>query len=410
MNILVYDHGLCLEAAIKLAEDGHKVAYYTPWQKDFPEHGTIIGSGFPGVTRVDNFTRALEDCQMLACFDTYSQEREELGVAAGKLVWGARKSEQIELDRIYTKKLQERLRLPTQPWQVIKGIDKLIPFLLDPKNEKKWVKTTGLHRGLIETFYHDTWENTRSQEGGQLMVDFGPIAEDIDFLIEDPVGDCEPGWDGFFAGGEHLQCSMVGYECKDESYIGKIETERTEPFRLILGALTPRLANNETSSLVSYEVRIDKARKSYLIDPCLRAPHPPFAVELEIFENFSNVVIEGAKGNGVHVRNSSLYGAAIEIKSSWVDSHWCRLEFEPKYRHLVKLQKACFKRDGYWALPGSFVVGTCVGLGETPKEAASMAKKVASTFKCKGMYYDEASLDNLVSKTIPEGKKYGVDF
>jgi hypothetical protein len=163
---------------------------------------------------------------------------------------------------------------------------------------------------------------------------------------------------------------------------------------------------------VSYEARFDKEGKGYLIDPCIRAPHPPLAVELEVFDNFADIVIGGANGKAIRpaIPAGIKYGAAIEVKSSWVEEHWCELNFPAKNRRFVKLQKACKVNDKYWALPGSFVVATCVGFGATPEQAASMAKKITSEFKCEGMYYDEASLDQLVSKTLVEGKKYGIQF
>lgn len=406
MKILVYDHGLALEGAIKLANDGHDVAYFTPWQKDFPEHGLIIGSGFPKVERVEKFTPALDRADMLVCFDTYSVDRAMQARRAGKRVWCAREAEEFELDRIKMKKFQEARGLPTQPWQVIKGIDALLRFLMNDKNKKVWIKSSGKHRGLIETFFHEDWERTRSQEGGQLMVDFGPVGNDIDFLVEDPVGDCEPGWDGFFAQGEHLEPAMIGYEDKDETYLGCVFDTTPEIFRRILKEMAPMLHENRASSMVSYEVRIDKKKDAYLIDPCFRAPHPPFACELEVFENFSDIIT----GHEDVPLYSHRYAAAIEVKSTWVESHHAQLEFDPKYRHLVKLSNA-YMRDGkYWALPGTFNVGICVGLGDTAKGAVAMAQKVASSFKCKGMYYDEASLTNLLEKTVPEGIKYGVPF
>lgn len=410
MKILIYDHGLCTEGAIKLAADGHKVAYFTPWQQDFPEHGTVIGRDLEGLERVEQFQPALERCDLVVCFDTYSEDRVLQARAAGKPVFGAGKTEELELDRIKMKKLQERLGLPTQPWQVIHGINKLIDFLKTAK--KKWVKASGKHRGLIETFYIEEWNTVRSMELGQMMADFGPIGDSIDFLIEDPVGDCEPGYDGFFVGQKkHLFPALIGYEAKDESYLGKVFNECPKVFQPLITRLSPILDENSTSSLVSYEVRIDKKKDAYLIDPCFRAPHPPFAVELETYENFSEIVVQGAVGISTTPQTAASYGAAIEIKSSWVTDHYCKIEFDPKYRSLVKLQRACRDRQGnYWAIPGSFVIATCVGLGDTAEAAVRMAKKVADTVKAKGMYYDAASLDNLLKKTVPEGEKYGIPF
>ena len=410
MKILCYDHGLCSEAAIKLAAAGHDVAYFTPWQADFPEMNSVIGRDLDDLERVENFSAALARCDMVACFDTFSLDREQQALAAGKPVFGARESEWLEQDRVKMKKFQESAGIPTGKWQVIVGIDKLIEFL--KVNKKKFVKTTGKHRGLVETFFHEDWTSSRSMKLGQLVVDFGPIGSSIEFLIEDPVGDIEPGWDGFFCGGQHLHPFMIGYEDKDETYIGHVTTVIPLGFHKILRELTPELTKNKSSALVSYEARFDKEGKGYLIDPCIRAPHPPLACELEVFDNFADIVIGGALGKAVFptIPSGVKYSAAIEVKSSWVENHFCELVFPQKNRRFVKLQKACKVGDKYWALPGSFVIATCVGFGSTPTEAATMAKKITSEFKAEGMFYDEASLDTLVAKTSVEGKKYGIQF
>lgn len=408
MKILVNDHGLCTEAAIKLVQAGHKVAYFVPWAADFPELNSVVGRDLDGLDRVENFSAALERCDLVACFDTFSEDREQQALKSGKLVWGARGAEKLELDRVFMKQLQEKLKLPTQPWEVITGINALVTYLKTHKN--KWIKSTGKHRGLIETFYHSTWDETRSMELGQLMVDFGPIAETTEFLIEDPVGECEPGFDGLVVAGQYLSPHIIGYEDKDETYLGHITSIFPTPLHTVTRALLPILKSYGSSSFVSFEIRIDSSQTPYLIDPCIRAPHPPLACELESFSNFADIITEGARGNAIAVKSPAKYTAAIEIKSDWVQNHWAKLEFPERNRRWVKLQKACKVGSDYWALPGSFVVATCVGMGDTPEKAAAQAMKVASEVKVKGMYYDEASLDKLVKKTAPEGVKYGIPF
>lgn len=408
MKILVYDHGLCTEAAIKLKLAGHSVAYFAPWQADFPEMNSVIGRDLDGLDRVENFSAALDRSDLVVCFDTFSEDREQQARKSGKLVWGAGGAEKLELDRVYMKQLQEKLKLPTQPWQTIQGINSLITYLKTAK--KKWIKATGKHRGLIETFFHDSWNLSRSMELGQMMSDFGPIGDSIEFLIEDPIGKCEPGFDGIFVRGEYLSPHIIGYEDKDETYIGHITSIFPSPIHPVTKAILPILKSYASTTLVSFEVRVDENQKGYLIDPCLRAPHPPLACELEAFSNFADIITEGARGNALAVKTPCKYTAAIEIKSDWVKEHWCHLEFPKKNRQWVKLQKACMVDGEYWALPGSFVVATCVGIGDTVKTACDQAMKVAAEFKCKGMYYDEASLDNLQKKTIPEGIKYGINF
>ena len=55
-KILVIDTGLHTEHAAKLAQDGHKVYYFSEWRETFPQKKKmLIGEGIDGIERVQNW-------------------------------------------------------------------------------------------------------------------------------------------------------------------------------------------------------------------------------------------------------------------------------------------------------------------------------------------------------------------
>lgn len=407
MKLLVHDHGLCSEIAVTLARAGHSVAYHTPaYSQAFPKSfAAKIGFGLEGVERVDNFWQAADRADMVICPDTFSADLVYHLKKIEKPYFGAGEAESLEHDRAEMKQIQKAVGLPVGPYKSITGIEPLIEYL--KTHDDKWIKINQF-RGDIETFHHDTWSASQAQFLGRMLIDFGANAPFIEFLVEDPIEGIEVGFDGFCIDGEYPMPCLVGYEAKDEGYVGKITDKLPPALEQVNRKLAPMFKRYQSKTIFSTEVRIAKDGKGYLIDPCVRAPHPPLAVELEAFKNFSDLIT--LKSSSVKIKDGQAYWAALELKSDWVEDHWTEIEFPKQIRHMVKLQQACCIENKYYALPGSFVIATVVGFGSTLKAAIGMCDGLAGTVKCRGLYYNEACLDKLMNETVPEGEKAGVEF
>ena len=416
MKITVYDHGLNTEAAIKLASAGHTVAYYSEWREAWPKCvNESVGLGLDGITRVNDFFAAAERSHLVCFFDTNSADvllhfrREHPDV----LIFGAGDAEKLERDRSFCKELLKAQNLPIAPYQLIKGVDKLIDHLRDPKNKDRWVKIDGQFRGDNETFHHEDWDTTMSGDLGSLLMAFGPMSNSIEFMVEEPIkSQAEVGYDGFASRGLYTD-GLVGYESKDKSYFGAFTTYSKMPkcIKDSNHAVSAVFENSFTPTIFSTELRLTgKDDKPYLIDPCVRAPHPPLAAELEAFGNWSQVVTDLASGKFTNPAPTAKYACVVEVYSSQCKEHFCKISFDEKYRHLVKLQRACKIGSDYWTLPGSVIACNVVGLGNTIEKAKAECVKVLDTVKCGGMTYDLDSLDLLVEETIPAGRKMGIDF
>src|ERR1035437_10221407 len=411
MKILVVDHGLCTEAAIKLAEDGHTVGYHTPaYALAFPKCvNSAMGLGLKGLERVDNFWSAVDRADLIVSFDTFSQDELDYCLKHKKPIFGPGPAENLEHDRAKTKTWLKTKGLPVGPYTVCHGMTELIHTLKTTKDV--WVKIDRF-RGDVETFHHKDWLTTRNNILGPLLSSFGPYGEKIDFILEEPIeSDIEVGFDGFVIKGDIAMPGLIGFEDKDKSYIGRVvhESDIPEPLCVVNDALEDYFTDLETSSLFSTEIRIGKDGKGYLIDPCIRAPHPPLAVELEMYGNFADLVTGANDTNNVPDMLDQ-YGCAVEIYSSESSEHWLRLDFDYKYRDQIKLQQACMIDGVFYSLPGSFIVATVVGTSSTVDKAIAECCKALETFKCEGMHHDINSLHKIKDVMIPAGEKKGIKF
>src|SRR5579872_5554438 len=99
-NILVLDFGDYLEHAIRLGRAGHSVLYYCPWETAFPNSNKMmVGKGMEHITKVMNFWKHVDETDVIVSFCNNNSDVIEYLRSKGKKVFGAGRSEMIELNR-----------------------------------------------------------------------------------------------------------------------------------------------------------------------------------------------------------------------------------------------------------------------------------------------------------------------
>src|ERR1035437_1040550 len=123
---LVLDNGLFIEISVVLAKSFGKVYYYSNWKSAYPRSvNRLVGTGLPGVTRVNDFWDVLDEVDLFVFPDIYFGGLQEHLVSLGKRVWGARKGDFLELDREKSKEHLDSIGVDIGPYRVVKGIDAL---------------------------------------------------------------------------------------------------------------------------------------------------------------------------------------------------------------------------------------------------------------------------------------------
>ena len=413
-TVLVYDRGLFVELAIRLARDFGRVLYYKPCCLAFPKSSwDEIGSGIAGVERIpaDEFWDVIDWVDLFVFPDIYDGGLQvHLRDTCGKRVWGNFGADVMETDRWGMRRLMKEIGMEIPPTHRVKGLPALRQHLADKKN--KFVKI-GHYRGDMESFRHDA-AHTTEPFLDVLADQMGKRADDYEFLVEDKIEGIEVGYDGYAVDGQFPDVASYGYEIKDLGYIGKVANYADFPEALtsINAKIAPVLKMHNARGFISMEVRVTKDRTPYLVDPCIRCGSPPTEGEMEVWENLAEILWEGAEGKLITPKPTCKYYVIAMIHSEFARDHWTPIEIPPEIRQWVKL-KCCCEKDGkaFFVPTGEDCteIGGVVALGDSLDEAVKLVQERADQVKGYKVEVTVNSIENAL-KEVEEGKEVGVNF
>ena len=395
---LVVDNGLFVEIAIKLAKTYKKVYYYVPWESAFAKMNLgMIGTGMENIEVVDSIYGPHFDEIDLFCFpDIYMGWEQEHLEKMGKVVWGSRTGECLELKREGMKEIIKALDLPVGKFTHIKGIANLRAFLKE--NENVYVKIDKF-RGTFETFHSSNYKEVEPKID-EIEFNLGAFKHAIEFTVEEALDNCvEVGTDCWVitddAGQAHYpEHTISGIEIKDCGFLSIFKQYKDIPevVTRFNERMKPVFAAYNWRGFMSTEVRIGKDMKPYMVDLCGRAPSPPNELFQEQYANLAECIWAGANGIVVEPKATAKIGCEVMLHSSWADKGWQPISFPPELRDRVKLRNATCIEGVYYAIPQSVglpEVGAVIGLGDTIEEAIEDA--TANAEEVTG-YYLEAKM------------------
>jgi hypothetical protein len=388
----VVDHGLFTEWAVLLAKDFGKVYYWTPWQDGYPRSNSLlIGTGLPNVVRLKDFWSILDEIDIFVFPDCYLGPLQCHLASLGKRVWGSRRGEDLELDRVASKKHQERIGIDIGPWRVVRGLAALREHLKESKNQ--WVKISAT-RGDMETFKSKNYKLIEPKLD-ELEEQLGAKKYSMEFIVEDDIPDAvEIGYDGFNIRGKFPKQAMAGIEIKDKGLVMKTMTYAALPeeIRDVNDKLGPTLREFDYRGFLSTELRITRDHKAYSIDPCARAGSPPNELYQLLITNWADIIWEGANGVVVDPIFAAKWGAELLLISDWAKDRWQAVQFPKSIRENVKLRNLAVIEGQYYSVPqvsGHAELGAVVALGNTMDEAIAECKKLAA--QVEGYYVETVS-------------------
>lgn len=392
---IVYDNGLFIEIAKTLSKSFKKVYYYMPWKSGFPKSNQyIVGEGIEGIERIQNFWDYVDEADIIIFPDIYDGDMQLHLQNLGKLVWGGRKGEDMELYRDRMKKYMKSLGLFVTPFTVIKGTDKLREYL--KQNDNVWVKQN-VTRGDFETF-HSVDYQTIEPVLDELEHKLGRSKLIKEFVVEQALDDAvETGVDLYTIDGQFPTETLAGIEVKDLGYVGKIVpyAELSPKVTDFNEKIKPALERFGYKGFMSTEIRVTKDKPPYMVDFCARAGSPPNELYQLMYKNLAEIIWYGANGIIIDPVTTKKYGVEALIHSSWADANWQAITFPREYRDNIKLRNAC-KIDGfYYAVPqqvGLPEIGAVVTEADSIEEAVEMARVIADSIKG---HYIEVKLDSI---------------
>lgn len=404
-SILVIDNGLFVDFASTLSRDFDETFYYVPWESAFPTSNTRrIGEGVRGITRVLNPFEVFDEVDIVVFPDVHFGPMAEWMSKQGKPVWSSKLAEFLELDRARSKELVKKLGIDVGPYEVIKGIDNLIKFLKNNKNQYVKVSTT---RGDMETFHSPSFEIVEPALD-ELEHKLGGKKHITEFIVEEAIDDAvEVGYDGFTIDGQFANTAMFGLEIKNKGFVMESlpYDELPRAVQDINAKLSPVFKEFSYRGFWSSEIRVTKD-KAYLIDPCCRAGVPPNELMQVMIANWAEIIWEGAHGNVVEPECTGKFGAELLLCTSMPSKNWQLVHIPDEVRANVKLHNHTVVSEGRgksrdYVIPQAVetsYIGAAAAVSDTLEDAIDKARYYAS--KVEGYYlqtYDE-SLDQALEE------------
>lgn len=409
--MLFWDNGLYTAFAQTLTRYFGHVWYYMPWQDGFPDSNEQLpGWGLPGLSRVKYAWDVVPDADLIVFPDIYHADEQLELRRQGKRVWGAGWAETLETDRIGTKELLQSLGLPVGHYEVVQGLDNLRHLLKAKQN--LWVKINET-RGDMETFHHVNYAITEPRLD-DLEQKLGPKKQIMQFIVEDDISPAiEVGFDGWTIDGQFPDPCFFGFEIKDKGFIGGVKPYRelAEPIQRVNAELSLTFKEHGFRGFWSSELRITPDGEPYLIDPCPRAPSPPNEVEQEIFNNWGDILWQGADGRIVAPRPVAKFGVVIMLHSLWAVKHWTPLGMPEDMLQWFKIRYLTRIRGRYYFTPQAGQelpeIGGVIGLGDTIDEAVAAAEQHAEKLEAYDVEAQAGALDEALAE-IEKAKQYGI--
>lgn len=412
-TVCVFDHGLFVELAVRLSREFKRVLYFTPWSKGFPLlNDCVIGDGLQEIERIQDIWEHINEIDLFVFPDIQEAGLQAHLYKMGKLVWGSRFGDSLELKRAQFKDTLSKMDLPVGKWRSIRGLWNLRQYLGD--NDDKWIKISK-YRGCMESWHHETWQKSLPMLD-HLAVQFGPVQNAIPFIVEDPLPtEIEVGYDGFCIDGHFPSLGIQGYEIKDEALIGSVQKYSDMPKEVLTinEALAPVLRSFQYRNFFSTEIRVLNG-KPYFIDPCCRCPSPSIEVQYELWSNLGECIWQGAAGNLVDPIPVAQFGVEAIIDHKGDYSRWRVLNIPDEVRQWTKLFWYT-KHDGLYGIPPfphvGDAVGVVVGIGNTIEQAIDHLKGNVDvlTEKQDSLTVHVHALSDALEK-IQEAEKKGIEF
>lgn len=379
--------------------------------KGFPTvNDCVIGDGFRTIERVDDIWDVLDKVDVFVFPDIQHSGLQLHLESLGKNVWGSRRGDSLELKRAKFLKTLNQLGVPVGGWEMIRGLSSLRDFLSN--HEDQYVKISR-YRGSMETWHHQDMKLSDSILD-HLAVKLGPAKETVPFIVCDPIkSKLEVGYDGFCIDGQFPSIGVQGYEIKDRAFIASVQDYKDLPehVRTINEAFAPLLKDFRYRNFWSTEIRIQDDLP-YFIDPCCRCPSPATEAQLELYDNWGEIIWEGSQGNLVDPNPVAKFAVEAMIYHNEDADGWRSLEIPDDIRQWVKLYRVCKINGAYHIPPGENKmdeIGAVVGIGNTLLEAIDNLYEVVDELEGQPITVRTESLYDAL-KEVREAEKKGIEF
>lgn len=371
-----------------------EVRYFCEWASSASKSSkALTGTGMPNIVRVDSFWDNLADADIVVFPFLGRGDLQAHLVTQGKRVWGNRRAELLELDRIGFRKLLGGIGMDIADADIITGLDALETYLKDPENDDRFLKASWF-RGDMETHHHESWKLSE-QWFRSLQLRLGPYGREIKILSEPKIEGVEPGFDSYAIDGKFPQHPMWGYEIKNAACALTYE-DLPAPLTELAAAMAQPLRQFRARGNFHFECRITDGGDAYLTDPTIRMASPAGEALCKNIENWAEIVWHGSAGDLVEPEYAAPWVGQIVLKSAWSADNYLSVWVPPEYRESVYFHSAMEYDECVAVMPGEDeIFGSAVAVGENMEQAVTNALKIADSIEGYQVNYDHNALRDL---------------
>jgi hypothetical protein len=409
LTVCVVGHGLEIPIAQRLAKDVKRCIYFSEWQEGFSVvNKASIGLGFQNIERCEDVWDVKDDVDLFVFPDIQESGLQLELERQGFPVWGSRRADRLEQDREFFMAALKHVGLEVPQYTVCTGIDELRKHLRDEQDA--FVKVSWF-RGTIETKHFRSWDLDANIIDAW-AVKLGARRHTFRFLVFKPIDTpLEIGGDTYCVDGQWPELMLHGIEWKDKSYLSAVtkRDEMPQPIQDVLTAFSDFFKAKRMRNQWSMEIRV-KDDKAYFIDATPRLGLPSTASQLEIWENFSDIVWHGANGILLNPVPAGKFSAELNLSVKQEGEVWPTID-ALGITQWVKLYNCMTDGDVISFIPECCEaehVGWLVAIGDTPTEVVDKIKGYVDELP-DGLCADAAPLADVIMEIEKEEDK-GIEF
>lgn len=410
----VVDMGIYFPVAERLSRDLKQVYYHIPGCQAFDTFAEgSRGYGDPKVDLLESFWKIKREIDVFVFPDAGGAQYAELQLelqSQGFPIWGSKEASDLERKRGNWIDKCEELGLPMPRTHRIKGITNAWLFYLEHEGEEFFVKVSRW-RGDMETWKMCERAQVRNKLD-LLRIKWGPLQEEMILYIQEKIDtDIEGGADSYFVG-DYPDKIILGYEKKGESYFGVVKNRKDMPPEIwgVNEKAADLLRSFGYANMVSTEVRV-KGDESSWLDPCFRFPSPAGEEELEVYKNFSQIIVSGANGELVQPETDEEFCGEAVISYTGDKEGWKSFKVPEEVKQWVKLY-ACVYHDGAYHFnpqADADAMGCAVALGHKPEDVIAKLKEIEEALKDAPVELHIEPMADLL-KEIESAEEQGIEF
>ena len=243
------------------------------------------------------------------------------------------------------------------------------------------------------------------------MVKYGAMSDTIEFIAEEMLdSDVEIGVDCFFSKTDYINQCFLAYEIKKEWYLGKKTDVKDLPdgIKLWMSKLKPTLQSLDYRSGLSFEWKVMKDGKCFLLDICARLQSPASVGYPTWIRNWPEVVYKIGKGEKVSLDIESKYVAAIFFESPRGKDENVMVDI----KDINKVKPLCYSKNNgkIYSVKGAKTVAVPIADGKTWQECVENLKKNAELVDADDLCKGNLETVDAIEEVIKNGVALGIAF